>query len=144
MLSYDPCKTCIEPTWEMYLDPSKKYIGPPGTPGTFRCSICAIGRVTRLDKEPRISIRIVIWISPPAAFFAKRMLVGLNWTPLVQCILCRTGQYFDQRHNFQELNLLNQSIIFFRADRIPHLGSGLEYDQIFELEDKLKLVIERL
>ena len=36
MLSYDPCKTCIEPTWEMYLDPSKKYIGPPGTPGTFQ------------------------------------------------------------------------------------------------------------
>ena len=60
MLSYDP--SCIEPPREMYLDLSEKCIGPPGTPGTFHVFICAIGHVTRLDNEPRLSIRIVIWI----------------------------------------------------------------------------------
>ena len=30
ILSYDLCTKCIKPSWEMYLDPSKKYIGNPG------------------------------------------------------------------------------------------------------------------
>ena len=68
MLSYDLCNKCIEPTWEMYLDPSEKYIGPPGTLATFHGSISAIGHVTRLDKEPRLSVRIAIWIFPSEEF----------------------------------------------------------------------------
>ena len=88
MLSYDLCNKCIEPTWEMYLDPSEKYIGPPGTLATFHGSISAIGHVTRLNKEPRLSVRIVIWIVPSEdflSFFANietAMLAGLNRTPV--------------------------------------------------------------
>ena len=96
MLSYDPCKKCMKPTWEMYLDPSEKYIGPPGTPATFHGSISAIGHVTGLDKAPCLNIRIVIWI-----FFVIRKMVILAGFEY------RTGDIFifrlanlDQTHKF--------------------------------------------